>query len=118
MGNMFCHAKISASTMYNSDGSASLADEQSKGFYPGFYNIFENKSSVFNPSQFIPKAWFEAKGYHIQMDRLYYTMIKLGPGILNILMLRPLMHRIITMFLNCLFLQPLTYNLSKQQTDI
>ena len=32
MGNMFCHAKISASLMCNSDGSASLADEQSKGF--------------------------------------------------------------------------------------
>ena len=41
MGNMFCHAKISASTTCNSDGSASLADEQSKDFIQGFIASLE-----------------------------------------------------------------------------
>ena len=70
MGNMFCNAKISACTMYNSEGSASSADKQSKDFIKGFTTSLE-----INPSEFIPKAWFEAKGYDIQMDGFHYTTI-------------------------------------------
>ena len=63
MGNMFCSPKTSASTMNDSEGSASSADEQPKDFIQGFTISLENKSSGLSPSEFISKAWFEAKGY-------------------------------------------------------
>ena len=72
-------------------------------FIQGFTTSLGNKSSGLSPSEFISKAWFEAKGYD-----MHYIMMKLGPGILNILLLMLLMHRTLTMFLNCLVLQPLT----------
>ena len=65
MGNMFCNPKISAGTMNDSEGSASPADEQSKDFIQGFRTTLGNKSSGLSPSEFISKAWFEAKGYNM-----------------------------------------------------
>ena len=55
---MFCNPKISAGTMNESQGSAFSADEQTKDFIQGFTTSLGNKSS-----EFISKAWFEAKGY-------------------------------------------------------
>ena len=55
MGNMFCHAKISASTMYNSDGPASLADEQYKDFIQGFITSLEINILFLIPQSSFPK---------------------------------------------------------------
>ena len=55
MGNMFCHTKISASTMYNSDGSASLADEQSKDVIQGFITSLEISLMFLIPQSSFPK---------------------------------------------------------------
>ena len=63
MGNMFCNPKISAGTMNDSEGSASSADEQSNDFIQGFTTSLGNESSGLSPSELIPKAWFEVKGY-------------------------------------------------------
>ena len=49
--------------MYDSEGSAFSADEQSKDFIQGFTTSLGNIFSGLSPSEFIPKTWFEAESY-------------------------------------------------------
>ena len=60
--------------MIDSEGSASSADEQPKDFIQGFTTFLGNKSPGLSPSEFISKAWFEAKGYDMPdgWTSLYY----------------------------------------------